>query len=80
MADGLNMGNLSLNESQHAPQGQPAPAGRAPYIPPHLRQRTVNTNVDGAAAPPPAAPGAFAPKYAYLSFLLPSRGWIRLTC
>lgn len=38
MADGLQMGNLSLNESQHAPQGN-APVGRAAYIPPHLRQR-----------------------------------------
>lgn len=65
MADGLNMGNLSLNDSQHAPRGQqpPAPSGRAPYIPPHLRQRTVNANVDGAAAYPPAGPGAYAPRY-----------------
>lgn len=66
MADSLKMGNLSLNESQHAPQAQPAPAGRAPYIPPHLRQRNVssnNMNVDGATPPAPSGPGAWAPKY-----------------
>lgn len=68
MADNLNMGNLSLSESQHAPQAQPAPSGRAPYIPPHLRQRGGNTmNMDGATPPvAPAGPGAWAPKYVIL--------------
>ncbi|ODM24179.1 ATP-dependent RNA helicase ded1 [Aspergillus cristatus] len=50
MADGLKMGNLSLNESQHAPQ--PANPGRAAYIPPHLRQRNTGMNMDGATPPP----------------------------
>jgi len=52
MADGLQMGNLSLQDSQHAPQG--GPPGRAAYIPPHLRGRA---NMDGGA-PPPAGPNA----------------------
>ncbi|KAJ6099764.1 hypothetical protein N7467_001299 [Penicillium canescens] len=54
MADGLQMGNLSLNESQHAPAGNAPGAGRAAYIPPHLRQRgpgPAPANVDPAAAP-----------------------------
>ncbi|KAJ5408729.1 ATP-dependent RNA helicase ded1 [Penicillium cosmopolitanum] len=55
MADGLQMGNLSINDSQHAPQG--GPPGRAAYIPPHLRGRP---NMDGAAPPP--GPGAGAPR------------------
>ncbi|KAJ5764268.1 ATP dependent RNA helicase [Penicillium manginii] len=57
MADGLQMGNLSINDSQHAPQGN-GPPGRAAYIPPHLRGRP---NMDGASAPPPG-PGAGAPR------------------
>ncbi|KAJ5973572.1 ATP dependent RNA helicase [Penicillium waksmanii] len=56
MADGLQMGNLSINDSQHAPQGN-GPPGRAAYIPPHLRGRP---NMDGAAPPP--GPGAGAPR------------------
>lgn len=69
MADGLKMGNLSLNESQHAPAGPPS-NGRAAYIPPHLRQRTMGANVDGAAAPPPPGPAAPAgawngPRYVF---------------
>jgi ATP-dependent RNA helicase DDX3X len=52
------MGNLSINDSQHAPQGN-GPPGRAAYIPPHLRGRP---NMDGASAPPPG-PGAGAPRY-----------------
>ncbi|EYE94909.1 DEAD/DEAH box helicase [Aspergillus ruber CBS 135680] len=56
MADGLKMGNLSLNESQHAPQ--PPNTGRAAYIPPHLRQRNTGMNMDGAAPPP--GPSSFS--------------------
>lgn len=59
MADGLKMGNLSLNESQHAPPPT-QPSGRGAYIPPHLRQR--NMNMDGATPPP--GPGSWAPRYA----------------
>ena len=61
MADSLKMGNLSLNESQHAPA--PAPStGRAAYIPPHLRQRQMGGNMDGAApVPGPAAAAVPAP-------------------
>jgi ATP-dependent RNA helicase DDX3X len=46
------MGNLSLQDSQHAPQG--GPPGRAAYIPPHLRGRP-GASMDSA---PPAGPGA----------------------
>ncbi|OJK03819.1 hypothetical protein ASPACDRAFT_21748 [Aspergillus aculeatus ATCC 16872] len=59
MADGLKMGNLSLNESQHAPAA-PANTGRAAYIPPHLRGRPMGANMDGAPAPAPAAAAAAA--------------------
>ncbi|OGM47055.1 ATP dependent RNA helicase (Dbp1) [Aspergillus bombycis] len=57
MADSLKMGNLSLNESQHAPAPNSS-VGRAAYIPPHLRQRQTGANMDGApaAAPPPPGP------------------------
>ncbi|KAI9930927.1 DEAD-box ATP-dependent RNA helicase [Aspergillus wentii] len=58
MADGLKMGNLSLNESQHAPAAPQQ--GRAAYIPPHLRQRNVAPNMDGAAPPPAGGPGAWS--------------------
>lgn len=57
MADGLQMGNLSINDSQHAPQGN-GPPGRAAYIPPHLRGRP---NMDGAAPPP--GPAFDGPRY-----------------
>ncbi|KAJ5568363.1 hypothetical protein N7450_010849 [Penicillium hetheringtonii] len=56
MADGLQMGNLSINDSQHAPQGN-GPPGRAAYIPPHLRGRA---NMDGSAPPP--GPGYGGPR------------------
>lgn len=72
MADSLKMGNLSLNESQHAPAGPNPTNGRAAYIPPHLRQRTMGANVDGAAAPPPPGPAAGAwngPKYVFCNLL-----------
>lgn len=53
MADSLNMKSMSLNDSQHAPQGgAPQQNGfgeRAAYIPPHLR---------GRGGPPPPANGA----------------------
>ena len=40
MADQLNMGGLSLGDSQHAaPHGMGA--GRSAYIPPHLRGQAV---------------------------------------
>jgi ATP-dependent RNA helicase DDX3X len=68
MADGLQMGNLSINDSQHAPQGgnPPQGQGRAAYIPPHLRnsQRSMGAgaaNVDGSAPPP--GPGYGGPRY-----------------
>lgn len=51
------MGNLSLNESQHAPAAAPN-TGRAAYIPPHLRGRQMGGNMDGAAAAPPPGPAA----------------------
>lgn len=50
MADQLNMGGLSLGESQHAAPG--GAGGRSAYIPPHMR-----------GLPPPAAgPPAGAPR------------------
>ncbi|KAL4906527.1 P-loop containing nucleoside triphosphate hydrolase protein [Aspergillus multicolor] len=59
MADGLNMGSLTLDDSQHAPApgGPPSGGGRSAYIPPHLRQRQVGANADGASAPPPGPAG-----------------------
>ncbi|KKK19871.1 hypothetical protein P175DRAFT_0528483 [Aspergillus ochraceoroseus IBT 24754] len=58
MADGLKMGSLSLNDSQHAPAAPSnAPVtGRSAYIPPHLRQRggaPAAAPVEAAAPPPP---------------------------
>lgn len=62
MADGLPMGNLSINDSQHAPQAPANPPGRAAYIPPHMRQRgNMGPSMD-ASAPPPG-PGYGAPRY-----------------
>lgn len=61
MADQLNMGGLSLNESQHAPQNGGF-TERAAYIPPHLRNRPPPA-MDAAPAmpmnggPPPAMNG-----------------------
>ncbi|KAI9370777.1 hypothetical protein BJX61DRAFT_535352 [Aspergillus egyptiacus] len=54
MADNLNMGSLTLNDSQHAPAptGNPSGGGRAAYIPPHLRQRQTNANADPSAPAP----------------------------
>lgn len=51
MADQLDMGRLSLKESQHAPSNNFSE--RSAYIPPHLRNRTrpQSGNLDGA---PPA--------------------------
>ena len=46
MADQLNMGGLSMGDSQHAgPNGM-----RSTYIPPHLRG-------SGSGPPPPGPPG-----------------------
>ncbi|KAJ5474521.1 ATP dependent RNA helicase (Dbp1) [Penicillium sp. IBT 31633x] len=61
MADGLQMGNLSLNESQHAPQGN-APVGRAAYIPPHLRQRGPGPGPSAPADAASAGPGFSGPR------------------
>ena len=44
MADQLNMGGLSIQEQQRAPNG-PGMGGRSTYIPPHMR---------GMAHPPPS--------------------------
>lgn len=56
MADSLNVGKLSLNDSKPAP----APSGRAPYIPPHLRQRNAGAvGMDGAGPAPPRGGGNF---------------------
>lgn len=75
MADGLKVADLSLNASKHAPHN----AGRAPYIPPHLRQRNVAPamNMDGAppaGGPPPtttentvSSPGGFGAGYVFNS-------------
>lgn len=60
MADGLQMGNLSLQDSQHAPQG--GPPGRAAYIPPHLRGRNAGASVGGPAPPPGPAAGFSGPR------------------
>lgn len=51
MADSLKIQNLSLNDSQHAPNGPPAANGRSAYIPPHLRGRG---NVNPGPAPGPS--------------------------
>ena len=59
MADGLQMGNLSLDDSQHAPQANGGPPGRAAYIPPHLRGRPGA----GGDSAPPAGPGYGGPRY-----------------
>ncbi|KAF2499414.1 DEAD-domain-containing protein [Lophium mytilinum] len=58
MAEQLNMGGLSINESQHAPSnGFP---DRAAYIPPHLRGRS-GTPSGPMDAPPPVMNGAPPP-------------------
>ncbi|EED15249.1 ATP dependent RNA helicase (Dbp1), putative [Talaromyces stipitatus ATCC 10500] len=62
MADSLKIQNLSLNDSQHAPNGPPAANGRSAYIPPHLRGRNVSAGpspspMDGAGAGAGAGPG-----------------------
>lgn len=49
MADQLNMGGLSINDSQHAPKGNGG-FERSAYIPPHLRNRGPPPPMD--AAPP----------------------------
>ena len=64
MADHLNMGGLSLKESQHA-GGPQMGNGPSTYIPPHLRSRGQN-NIsalsehisDVGLGGPPAAPQA----------------------
>ncbi|KAF3481634.1 ATP-dependent RNA helicase DED1 [Arthroderma uncinatum] len=50
MADNIKIGNLSLNDSQHAPNA----AGRSAYIPPHLRgQARQAAAADPAPGPAP---------------------------
>lgn len=67
MADQLNMNNLSLKDSQHAPNGQ-ANGGfeRTAYIPPHMRGRGGPPSSDGFDNAAPAANGmngsAWAPQ------------------
>lgn len=61
------MGNLSINDSQHAPANN-APQGRAAYIPPHLRSRPGG-NVDGGA--PPSGPGFGGPRYSVQKIFTP---------
>lgn len=51
MADSLKIQNLSLNDSQHAPNGPPAASGRSAYIPPHLRGRSMNAGPGPVPAP-----------------------------
>lgn len=62
MADNLKIGNLSLNDSQHAPNQ----TGRSAYIPPHLRgqarqaaaaESAAGPTVDGADGPAPGQNG-----------------------
>lgn len=69
MADQLNMGGLSLGDSQHAPNG--VGAGRSTYIPPHLRgaggpppgmeNRAPPPGPGPAGGPPPPPPGPGGP-------------------
>lgn len=49
MADGLNMNALSLQESQHAPNG----FDRKSYVPPHMRGQS---GPPMNAGPPPGGP------------------------
>lgn len=68
MADQLNMGGMSLNDSQHAPANNGFE--RAAYIPPHLRGRPQmggpppmqdgGMHMNGAP-PPMQGGGAWAP-------------------
>lgn len=80
MADSLKIQNLSLNESQHAPNGPPAANGRSAYIPPHLRGRNVNPGptpalapgpspMDGAGPPGPTPAGAWGNAYVLTFFI-----------
>ena len=52
MADQLNMGGLSLADSQHATAN--GISGRSTYIPPHMRgvQQGPPPSMDGAPPPP----------------------------
>jgi ATP-dependent RNA helicase DDX3X len=55
MAEQLDMGRLSLNDSQHAPSnGFP---DRAAYIPPHLRGRSQTPSGPPMDGPPPMMNG-----------------------
>lgn len=52
MAEQLDMGRLSLNDSQHAPGAGGFP-DRAAYIPPHLRARQQQQAAAPAMDSPP---------------------------
>ncbi|KAF2262515.1 DEAD-domain-containing protein [Lojkania enalia] len=58
MADQLDIGRMSLNDSKHAPGGNNFP-DRAAYIPPHLRRQTATSPAPGMdGGPPPMMNGA----------------------
>lgn len=63
MADQLNMGGMSLNDSQHAPRGPGQE--RSAYIPPHMRRGggPPPAGPAGFDGPPPMANGAGAPAW-----------------
>jgi ATP-dependent RNA helicase DDX3X len=55
MADQLNVAALSLNESQHAPQGGPGGFERSTYIPPHMRSSGGRPDPGPGPGPGPIA-------------------------
>ncbi|EZF28125.1 hypothetical protein H101_08194, partial [Trichophyton interdigitale H6] len=57
MADNLKIGNLSLNDSQHAPNQ----TGRSAYIPPHLRGQARQAAAAESAAGASAVDGPDGP-------------------
>ncbi|OAX77132.1 ATP-dependent RNA helicase DED1 [Emergomyces africanus] len=64
MANGLNIGSLKIDDSQHS--AGPNPTGRSAYIPPHLRgsvARPPPMGLDGSG-PAPGGPGLNASAWA----------------
>ena len=55
MADQLNIGTLSLADSQHASGGMAG--GRSAYIPPHMRGVPSGGPPQGMDGPPPVMNG-----------------------